>query len=105
MTLFPHRFTSLPGHDPSKVRTAADYLALPDDPADHPDIRAVRCAEQLAGMLAAGELDALPDDTRRLLTQLPMVLLDIAGDVRVLRVGAAVRTVLHGVMRVGGSVS
>ena len=56
-------------------------------------------------MLAAGELDALPDDTRRLLTQLPVVLLDIAGDVRVLRVGAAVRTVLHGVMRVGGSVS
>ena len=49
-------------------------------------------------------LNALPDDTRRLIAQLPMVLLDIAGDVRVLRVGAAVRTVLDGVLRVGGSV-
>lgn len=104
MTLFPHRYTTLPGHDPSKIRTAADALALPDDPVDHPDIRAVRCAEQLAGMLAAGELDALPDDTRRMIAQLPMVLLDIAGDVRVLRVGGAVRTVLDGVTRVGGGV-
>jgi hypothetical protein len=84
--------------------SAHTYLSHPDDPADHPDIRAVRCAEQLAGMLAAGELDALPDDTRRLIAQLPLVLLDIAGDVRMLRVGAAVRTVLDGVMRVGGSV-
>jgi len=84
--------------------SAHTYLNHPDDPDDHPDIRAVRCAEQLAGMLAAGELDALPDDTRRVIAQLPMVLLDIAGDVRVLRVGAAVRTVLHGVMRVGGGV-
>jgi len=83
---------------------AHTYLNHPDDPADHPDIRAVRCAEQLAGMLAAGELDALPNDTRRLIAQLPMVLLDIAGDVRMLRVGAAVRTVLDGVMRVGGGV-
>ena len=104
MNQFPHRHTTLPGHDPSKVRTAADFLALPDDPADHPDLRAVRCAEQLAGMLAAGELDALPADTRRLIAQLPMVMLDIAGDVRVLRVGAAVRTVLDAVTRVGGSV-
>ena len=104
MNQFPHRFTTLPGHDPNKVRGAADYLAMPDDPADHPDLRAVRCAEQLAGMLAAGELDALPADTRRLIAQLPMVMLDIAGDVRVMRVGAAVRTVLDAVTRVGGSV-
>jgi hypothetical protein len=91
MDQFPHRFTTLPGHDPSKVRTAADFLSHPDDPADHPDIRATRCAEQLAGMLAAGEMDALPDDTRRMIAQLPLVLLDIAGDVRVLRVGGGVR--------------
>jgi len=84
--------------------SAHTYLNHPDDPADHPDIRATRCAEHLAGMLAAGELDALPDDTRRVIAQLPLVLLDIAGDVRVLRVGASVRTVLDGVMRVGGSV-
>lgn len=85
---FPHAFTTLPGHDPSKVRTAADFLALPDNPDDHPDIRATRMAEQLAGMLAAGELDALPDDTRAILAQMPMALLDMAGNVRVLRLGA-----------------
>jgi len=84
--------------------SAHTYLNRPDDPGDHPDIRATRCAEQLAGMLAAGELNALPDDTRRLIAQLPMVLLDIAGDVRVLRVGAAVRTALAGMTRVGGGV-
>jgi hypothetical protein len=42
-------------------------------------------AEQLAGMLAAGELGALPPDTRAILAQMPMALLDMAGDVRVLR--------------------
>lgn len=82
-----HRFATLPPTDMEKVRTAADFLALPDDPADHPDIRATRMAEQLAGMLAAGELDSLSPDTRAILAQMPMALLDVAGDVRVLRLG------------------
>jgi hypothetical protein len=82
---FPHPHTTLPGHDKSRVRTAADFLALPDDPDDHPDIRATRMAEHLAGMLATGELDTLPPDTRAALALMPMALLDMAGDVRVMR--------------------
>lgn len=57
-------------------------LLIHDDDETSPAYRLRRCADQLAAMSAAGELDALPDDTRGLIDQLPLIMLDIAGQVR-----------------------
>lgn len=66
--------------------TAALFFP-PDDPEAAPDRRLTVMAEQLAGMANAGELNALADDTRRAFADMQMVLLDIAGAVRLPRRG------------------
>ena len=59
--------------------------ALAWDDGAHPDER-LRCiASQISAMGAAGELDALPEYSRRLLAALPLVIMNISGDVRLLR--------------------
>lgn len=62
------------------VTAALDFP--PDDPDAEPHARITAIARSLGGMLAAGELDALPDDTRRIMDELPLCLIGIAGDVR-----------------------
>lgn len=54
-------------------------LLPPDDPDAPPARRITVIANQLSGMVKAGELKALPEDTRRALATLPICLLDIAG--------------------------
>lgn len=67
--------------------------ALAWDDGAHPDDR-LRCvARQLSAMGEAGELDALPEYSRRLLAALPLVIMNIAGDVRLLRDEAAPRQI------------
>ena len=63
---------------------ARGYLSQADDPDALPDVRIRRIAEQLAGMINAGELKKPSDATLATLAMLPMVMLDIAGDVGVL---------------------
>lgn len=61
----------------------AAYETARDD--IHADARVLNVAEQLSAMLQAGEFDALPKHTRRMLEHLPPVLAEIAGDVFTLR--------------------
>ncbi len=51
------------------------------DDVVEPHLRLKAIAEQLQGMVTAGELEALPADTQRTLGVLPMLLLDISGEV------------------------
>jgi hypothetical protein len=78
----PHSFTTLPGHDPSKVRpiTCPHLSALLSD--DAPLVTQLRTAsQQLRGMLDAGELDALPSDTRMQIVGLSIFLAGAAARV------------------------
>jgi len=61
--------------------TAAMCLP-PDNPDATPERRIRVIAEQIGAMNAAGELDALPRDTRASLASLPLVLFGIAGELR-----------------------
>jgi len=56
-------------------------LAVPFDDAAEPDQRIKAIAEQLHGMLAAGELENPSSETLRTMAMLPMLLLDISGEV------------------------
>jgi hypothetical protein len=82
MTQFPHRYTTLPGHDPSKVRqiTCPALSALLAEKA--PLVTQLSLAsQQLRGMLDAGELDALPSDTRMQIVGLSIFLAGAAARV------------------------
>jgi hypothetical protein len=56
-------------------------LAVPFDDAAEPDQRIKAIAEQLHGMLAAGELENPSSEMLRTMAMLPMLLLDISGEV------------------------
>lgn len=61
----------------------------PDDPFNSPHRRLVAIAEQISGMLNAGEMDDLPLGTRGALAALPETLMDIAGRITPGRSGIA----------------
>lgn len=54
----------------------------PDPPPDH---QLLTIAGRIQAMGAAGDLSAMPDAARRELLDMPMALMNIAGDVRLLR--------------------
>lgn len=56
-------------------------LAIPWDDTATVDARLRAVADLMAHMAQAGELDQLPDDTRRFLGMVPMFLMCAAGDV------------------------
>jgi hypothetical protein len=67
--------SDLPGHDQSKVRgfTSPTLSGLLSNNAPLPD-QLRTASEQLRGMLMAGELDALSEDTRLVFVALAMLL-------------------------------
>lgn len=68
--------------NPSRtMREAAAALTDAFDDTAPPDRRIHAIGTELERMKQAGELDALPEDTRRRLGVMPMMLLSVAGDV------------------------
>ena len=66
-----------------------DMLSHTFDDAAEPDQRLRVIAEQLAGMIDAGEIAGTDDDARRALAMLPMLLRDIVVEVYATRAPAA----------------
>lgn len=78
MNQFPHPHTTLPGHDPSKVRTADDCITA--SASEALDVRVLKVAEWLthsADVLKAGRFFNMADEATRKGTDLIIIAAEI----------------------------